>query len=66
MRAMRTRPKKARSRPSALVRAEHGGAPAHLTVPERQVFGEALRLGAEMSLVAFSQSRTRSRFYAHA
>ena len=38
-----------RPRPSALVRAEHGGAPVHLTPSERQVFGEALRLGADLA-----------------
>jgi hypothetical protein len=47
--AMPTRPKRTRSRPSALVRAEHGGAPVHLTVRERQLFGEALRLGADLA-----------------
>jgi hypothetical protein len=38
-----------RPRPSALVRAEHGGAPVRLTPSERQVFGEALRLGADLA-----------------
>ncbi len=40
---------KLRPRPSALVRAEHGGAPVHLSPRERQVFGEALRLGADLA-----------------
>ena len=46
---MPTSAKKKRPRPSALVRAEHGGAPVHLTASERQVFGEALRLGADLA-----------------
>ena len=41
------RPKAAR--PSAMVRAEHGVAPVHLTTPERRVFNEALRLGADLA-----------------
>ena len=49
IRAMAKRPSRTRSRPSALVRAEHGGAPVHLTPIERQVFGEALRLGADLA-----------------
>jgi hypothetical protein len=36
-------------RPSALVRAEHGGAPARLTAAEKKVFTEALRLGADLA-----------------
>jgi hypothetical protein len=46
---MAKRSPKPRLRPSALVRAEHGGAPVHLTTPERQVFGEALRLGVDLA-----------------
>ena len=46
---MPTSAKKKRSRPSALVRAEHGGAPVHLTAGERQIFGEASRLGADLA-----------------
>jgi hypothetical protein len=38
-----------RSRPSAIVRAEHGGAPVRLTAPERKVFDESLRLGADLA-----------------
>jgi hypothetical protein len=38
-----------RPRPSALDRAEHGGPPVHLTGRERQVFNEALRLGADLA-----------------
>ena len=41
--------KTSRSRPSALVRAEHGGAPVHLNVAEQKVFGEALRMGADLA-----------------
>jgi len=41
--------KTSRSRPSALVRAEHGGAPVHLSVEEREVFAEALRMGADLA-----------------
>ncbi len=40
---------KARSRPSALIRAEHGGAPVHLTAPQKRLFGEALRMGADLA-----------------
>ncbi|HEY1954381.1 MAG TPA: hypothetical protein VGH28_02190 [Polyangiaceae bacterium] len=36
------------SRPSALVRAEHGGAPAHLTSAERKVLDEAVRRGEDV------------------
>ena len=36
------------SRPSALVRAEHGGAAAHLTLAERKVLDEALRRGEDL------------------
>lgn len=46
---MAKRAKKPRPRPSAVVRAEHGGGPVHLTGPQRQVFGEALRLGADLA-----------------
>src|SRR5438045_1818646 len=42
-------PKKARPRPSAIVRAEHGVAPVHLTSPEKKVFSEALRRGADLA-----------------
>lgn len=35
-------------RPSALVRAEHGGAPAHLTGAEQKVLAEALRRGEDL------------------
>jgi hypothetical protein len=38
----------ARVRSSALVRAEHGGAPVSLTVPEKSVLNEALRLGEDL------------------
>ncbi len=48
-RNMPKRPKKSPSRPSALVRAEHGGAPVHLSADEKKVFGEALRLGADLA-----------------
>ncbi|MEO6419654.1 MAG: hypothetical protein ABIP39_09625 [Polyangiaceae bacterium] len=37
-----------RVRSSALVRAEHGGAPVSLTVPEKSVLNEALRLGEDL------------------
>ena len=40
---------KPRPRPSAIVRAEHGGAPVHLTAPEKKIFSEALRLGADLA-----------------
>ncbi|MEO6573816.1 MAG: hypothetical protein ABIP89_08255, partial [Polyangiaceae bacterium] len=40
---------KPRERPSALVRAEHGGAPVHLNAAEKRVFSEALRLGADLA-----------------
>jgi hypothetical protein len=40
---------KTRARPSALVRAEHGGAPVRLTPPQRRVFDEALRLGEDLA-----------------
>ena len=40
---------KSRPRPSAIVRAEHGGAPVHLSAPEKKVFSEALRLGADLA-----------------
>ncbi len=40
---------RSRPRPSALVRAEHGGAPVHLTPAEKRVFNEALRLGADLA-----------------
>jgi hypothetical protein len=46
---MPKRTKTSRSRPSALVRAEHGGAPVHLSVEEKEVFSEALRLGADLA-----------------
>ena len=38
-----------RPRPSALVRAEHGGAAVHLTADQKLVFNEALRLGADLA-----------------
>jgi len=41
--------KKLPSRPSALVRAEHGGAPVRLNAAEKKVFSEALRLGADLA-----------------
>jgi hypothetical protein len=44
-----TKTKAPRSRPSAIVRVEHGGAPVRLTTPERKVFNEALRLGADLA-----------------
>jgi hypothetical protein len=37
------------TRASALVRAEHGGAPVHLDATEKKVLGEALRLGADLA-----------------
>ncbi len=37
-----------RPRSSALVRAEHGGAPVSLTAPERGLLHEALRLGEDL------------------
>jgi len=40
---------KSPSRPSALVRAEHGGAPVRLNAAEKKVFSEALRLGADLA-----------------
>ncbi len=40
---------RSRPRPSALVRAEHGGAPVHLDAGEKKVFSEALRLGADLA-----------------
>jgi hypothetical protein len=46
---MAKRPNKPRPRPSALVRAEHGGAPVHLSAGEKRVFSEALRLGADLA-----------------
>ncbi|HSQ67662.1 MAG TPA: hypothetical protein VLM85_30840 [Polyangiaceae bacterium] len=36
------------SRPSALVRAEHGGAPVHLTKAEKSILDEALRKGEDL------------------
>ena len=36
------------SRPSALVRAEHGGAAVHLTTEQRKVLDQALRLGEDL------------------
>ena len=41
--------KTTRSRSAALVRAEHGGAPVHLTKAERGVLEEALRLGRDLA-----------------
>jgi hypothetical protein len=38
-----------KKRASALVRAEHGGAPVRLNAAERGVFDEALRLGADLA-----------------
>ena len=46
---MAKRAKTSPARPSALVRAEHGGAPVHLNAAEQKVFGEALRLGADLA-----------------
>jgi hypothetical protein len=46
---MAKRTKTSPARPSALVRAEHGGAPVHLNPAEQKVFGEALRLGADLA-----------------
>ena len=40
---------KSSPRPSALVRAEHGGAPVKLTAAQKKVFTEALRLGADLA-----------------
>ena len=40
---------KTRARPSALARAEHGGAPVHLTAAQRSVLEEALRLGEDLA-----------------
>jgi len=42
------RPVASRSRSSALVRAEHGGAPVRLTSAERKVLDDALRLGEDL------------------
>ena len=41
--------KTTKSRSAALVRAEHGGGPLHLTKAERSVLDEALRLGADLA-----------------
>ena len=41
--------RKSKPRSSALVRAEHGGAPVHLTMTQRRVFNEALRLGEDLA-----------------
>ncbi len=38
-----------RSRPSAVVRAEHGGAPVRLKAAERKLFDEALRMGTDLA-----------------
>jgi len=46
---MAKRSTQAQARPSALVRAEHGGAPVHLTPPQKRVFDEALRLGEDLA-----------------
>jgi hypothetical protein len=46
---MPKRSAKAAARPSALVRAEHGGAPIRLNAAEKKMFGEALRLGADLA-----------------
>ncbi len=46
---MPKRSTKTPARPSALVRAEHGGAPVHLKASEKKVFSEALRLGADLA-----------------
>ena len=48
-RGMAKRITKARTRPSALVRAEHNGAPVHLSTPQKRVFDEALRLGEDLA-----------------
>jgi hypothetical protein len=40
--------RKARARPSALVRAEHGEPPVHLTAPQRTVLEEALRRSEDL------------------
>lgn len=46
---MPKRTTKSPPRPSALVRAAHGGAPVHLTAPQRRVLDEALRLGTDLA-----------------
>ncbi|CAN5555171.1 hypothetical protein BH09MYX1_BH09MYX1_10640 [soil metagenome] len=40
---------KSAPRSSAIVRAEHDGAPVHLTKPERRVFETALRMGEDLA-----------------
>lgn len=42
-------PTKTPVRATALVRAEHGGAPVHLAADERRIFDEALRLGEDLA-----------------
>jgi hypothetical protein len=46
---MAKRSTKSTPRPSALVRAEHGGAPVRLNASQKKVFAEALRLGADLA-----------------
>ncbi len=46
---MLARMAKSRTRPAALARAEHGGAPMHLTTAQRSVLEEALRLGEDLA-----------------
>ena len=40
---------KSPARATALVRAEHGGAPIHLAASERRIFDEAIRLGEDLA-----------------
>jgi len=47
--AKRSTSKKTAARPSALVRAEHHGAPVRLSAGEKKVFAEALRLGEDLA-----------------
>ncbi|CAN5459543.1 hypothetical protein BH09MYX1_BH09MYX1_66880 [soil metagenome] len=46
---MATRKSTLRPRPFAIVRAEHGGTPVHLSKPEQRVFDAALRLGEDLA-----------------
>lgn len=59
---MPKRSSKARARPSALVRAEHGGAPVTLTTPQKRVFDEALRLGEDLADEVESKVAAYGRF----
>lgn len=46
---MARKPPVERPRPSALVRAEHHGAPVHLDDKQRRLLDEALRRGQDLS-----------------